>query len=89
MVESACTSTQVLRGVDADAKVPLGSVNSIAYFVTVPVDRDSDCLQTVAVRLTGGGSFLPGTLKSTLALQNVGSIVAYTAHLSETYDAIN
>lgn len=74
--------TQVLRGVEGDPNVPLGSVNSIAYFLTVPVDNASDCVQMVAVRSTGGGFGLPGTLKSTLALQNIGSIVAYTFHLS-------
>ena len=77
---SSCT--HVLSGTDGDANVPLGSVNSIAFFSSVPVGKKCDSTQTVAVRLIGGGFGFPGTLKSTLALQNVGSIVACTVQLS-------
>ena len=69
--------------------LPLGSVNSIAYFSTIPVDSARECVQTVAMSFTGGGLGFPGTLKSTTAVQLSGSIVARTAHLSEMHDAIN
>ena len=74
--------THVFSGTDGDASLPLGSVNSIAFFSSVPVGEKCDSTQTVAVRLIGGGLGFPGTLKSTLALQNIGSIVACTVQLS-------
>ena len=87
MIFSNCT--HIFRGVSGDASLPLGSVHSIAYFSRVPVGRYCDCVQTVAVRLTGGGLDFPGTLKSTMAVQNTGFIVACTAHLCAVYDANN
>ena len=81
--------THVLSSTEGDANSPLGSVNSMAYFSSVPVGRERECVQTVAVRLTGGGFDFPGTLKFTLALQNTGFIVACTIHLYKTCDAIN
>ena len=74
--------THVFSGTDGDANLPLGSVNSIAFFSSVPVGKKCDSVQTVAVRLIGGGFSFPGTLKFTLALQNTGSIVACTVQLS-------
>ena len=81
--------TQVLSGTEGDPSVlPTKWVNSRAYFFSVPVGWKCDCVQTVAASLTGAGFGFPGTLKSTVALQNSGSIVACTVHLPKTCDAM-
>ena len=84
---SICIHT--FSGALGGASVPLGSVHSIAYFSIAPVGRARDCIQIVAVRLTGGGFNFPGTLKSTMAVHNTGFIVAFTVHLCEAYDVNN
>ena len=81
--------THVFSGIEGGASVPLGSVHSMAYFSSVPEGSLCWSVQTVAVRLTGGGFFLLGTVKFTIAVQDIGSIVASTIHLSDEYGAMN
>ena len=88
-VSTPSDCTHVFSGTLGDASFPLGSVNSIAYFVSVSVGSKRDSVQTVAVSLTGHGCDFPVSLKSTVALQNTGSILACTVQLSTTYDAMN
>ena len=85
MASSACT--HVFSGTEGAASVPLGSVHSMAYFLSVPVGTGSDIIQTVAVSLTAGGFGFPGTLKSTIAEHNFGSMEASTVQLSEAFNA--
>ena len=76
----------VVSGTPIGTRFPLTSVNSIAYFSTLPVGRERDSVQTVAKSSVGGGFGLSGTLKSTVASQNTRSRSAYTAHLFRQYD---
>merc|ERR1740121_218847 len=74
--------TQWLRGRSASANVPLGSLNSTIIFHTSPVGPHAVVLHKVARSATAGGSGLPGTLKSTLAVQKSRSRSAFTIQLS-------
>ena len=83
------TSTHVFSGIVVDANALPTSVNSIAYFSTVPVGKERRSVQTVAKRSVGGGFRFPGTLKFTLVSQKFGSMFACTVHLRGTNDAMN
>ena len=74
---SSCT--HVFSGTDGNANLPLGSVNSIAFFTSVPVGKNRDNVQTVAMLMLVAG-FSPGSftgcLKYIMAVQDIRSMSA-------------
>merc|ERR1712203_568573 len=83
---SACPlpiSTQWFNGKSAAAKVPLGSVNSnsVSHVLVWPPCRSSSLSHNVAVKFTGGGPGLPGTLKSMTALHDLLAKSALTTQV--------